>query len=417
MAKGHPFIGKRFGNYRIRAEIACGGLGCVYRAEHVFLPRTAAIKLLHTAHLESQVSRGKFLQEARLLDWLSHPHILPIYEFGTEGDLPYLVMEYAPGGSLRDLLRQRALQPFSLQEAISILSQIGDALYYAHQKGIIHRDLKPENILFRRRDHVLLADFGIAIVQTATTLEQLADASGTPAYMAPEQFRGEVSRRSDQYSFACIAYELITGHKPFTAPGTLSMALKHLQERPVPPTQLNANLPPQIDAIILKGLEKRRVNRYPDIQTFIEALRMLSSLSRDQSINAQASLSALREKTKEQYLDDGTRLYQSGRYAEALAAYTQALLLDSSYAEAYLGQGNALYYLERPKEALEAFEQAIHFEPRVAIFYNNKGSVLSSLRRYREALAAYKQALRLDPSLAEAQRGKDCVLRKLGKIR
>lgn len=272
MTNGYPSIGAFFGNYQITAEIACGGLGCVYQAQHAFLPRTAALKLLRPERLQSRVTRDKFLQEARLLDQLSHPHILPIYEFGIEDGLPYLAMEYAPGGSLRNLLRQRPARPLPLKKASLILSQIGKALYYAHQRGVIHRDLKPENILLRRRDDALLADFGIAIRQTTATLEQRADVSGTPAYMPPEAFRGNISRRSDQYSLACIAYELVTGRKPFTAPDTLSMAVKHLQERPAPPTRLNASLPPQVDAIILRGLEKRRVNRYPDVLAFIEEL-------------------------------------------------------------------------------------------------------------------------------------------------
>jgi serine/threonine protein kinase len=256
MRTGNPYIGRYFGNYQVIAEIDCGSFGCVYQAQHTFLPRVAAIKLLHVARLRSQEAHNAFLQEAQLLERLKHPNILQIYEFGLDDGLPYLVIEYASRGSLRDLLNSRTSQLLPLRDVISIIAQVGQALYYAHQQGVIHHDLKPENILFNEQNDALLADFGIAIVRT-TTLEQVADMNGTPAYMAPEQFRGKASRRSDQYSLACIMYELVTGRRPFTAPDAISMGLKHMQESPIPPTWLNPNLPPQMERVILKALEKR----------------------------------------------------------------------------------------------------------------------------------------------------------------
>jgi serine/threonine protein kinase len=395
MESSDAYIGTQFGNYRLTAKIACGSFGCIYQAQHSFLPRYAAVKLLHTARLHSQRAHEMFLQEAQLLERLKHPHILPIYEFGIDSGLPYLVVEFASGGSLRDLLRQWSPQPLPLEEAIFIISQVGDALHYAHQQGIIHHDLKPENILFNSSGDALLADFGIAIVRDTATLEHVTEVNGTPTYMAPEQFRGKVSRRSDQYALGCIAYELVTGRLPFTAPDAISMGLKHMQESPIRPRLLNSSVPSQIEHVILKALEKRRINRYPDVITLIEEL----------------------QKTKEQYLNEGNELYSLARYREALAAYEQALHLDSHFVNAYLGKGNALYALSRYEEALIAFEQAIHLDPKNAALHNNKGSVLYWLGRYREALAAYEQALRLDPRLENARHGRDLVLRLLGRSR
>ena len=417
MESNNPNVGKYFGNYRITAMIDCGSYGCVYRAQHAFLPRVAAIKLLHAAYLQSQEAHDKFLQEAQLLEKLKHPSILLIYEFGIDNGLPYLVTEYASGGSLRDLLRLRSPRPLPVEEAVSIISQIGDALYYAHQQGVIHHDLKPENILFNRRGNALLADFGIAIVRTTATLEQVTEVNGTPAYMAPEQFRGTISRRSDQYSLGCIMYELVTGRQPFTAPDVISMGLKHALEPPDPPTWLNPDLPAEIEYIILKALEKRRINRYPDIFTFIQALQALSIAQVHMPTRQQDNSLTLVWKIKEQYLNEGVQLYSLGRYREALAAYEQALDLDPHFADAYFGKGNALYFLGRYEEALRAFEQAIRLAPLNAAFHNNKGSALYSLGRYKEALAAYEQALRLDPHRVSAKRGRSLALRCLGRLR
>ena len=417
MASRNPYIGSYFGNYRITSEINCGSFGCVYRAQHAFLPRVAAIKLLHATRLQSQEAHEKFLQEAQLLEKLKHPHILPIYEFGVNNGLPYLVTEYASGGSLRDLLRRRSSLPLPLEEAIFIISQIGNALYYAHRRRIIHHDLKPANILFNGRGDALLADFGIAIMLTTATLEQVAEVNGTPAYMAPEQFRGKVSRRSDQYSLGCIIYELVTGQPPFTAPDAVAMGFKHLRERPISPTQLNPSLPQDIEKTILKALEKRRINRYPDVLTFIKELQALSVAQRLTSARQRASSLSHVGKTREEYLNEGIKLYALGRYTEALIAYEQALHLDPHFADAYFGKGNALYYLGRYEEALTAFESALRLDPNNAALHNNKGSVLYSLDRYREALMAYEQALHLDHNLASAQQGRSITLRRLRRSR
>ncbi len=416
MRTGNPYIGRSFGNYQVIAEIDCGSFGCVYQAQHTFLPRVAAIKLLHVARLRSQEACNAFLQEAQLLERLKHPNILQIYEFGLDDGLPYLVTEYASRGSLRDLLNSRTSQLLPLRDVISIIAQVGEALYYAHQQGVIHHDLKPENILFNEQNDALLADFGIAIVRT-TTLEQVADMNGTPAYMAPEQFQGKASRRSDQYSLACIMYELVTGRRPFTAPDAISMGLKHMRESPIPPTWLNPDLPPQMERVILKALEKRRINRYPDVLTFIRELQALLVTQTHISIRRQANSLTRADKTKEQYLNEGIQLYRLGWYEEALATFEQALRLDPHFADALFSKGNALYFLKRYEDALLAYEQAIRLDPYNPAFHNNKGSTLYSLGRYREALAAYKQALHIDPHHASAQQGKKLALRRLGRLR
>ena len=180
------------GNYRIVAELGRGGFGDVYLAQHIFFANRpqVAIKLLR-ASLFSPKERERFIQEAQLLNMLTHAHILPILDAGMQEDLPYIVMEYAPGGSLQDRLDKNAGQPFPIDEAITLLTQIGEALHYAHQQNIVHRDLKPDNILFNAKGEAVLADFGIAAILSSARTREVGDA-GTPAYMAPEMFAGKV---------------------------------------------------------------------------------------------------------------------------------------------------------------------------------------------------------------------------------
>src|SRR2546430_10819049 len=152
MPKENSYIGKQIGNYRIIEELASGSFGRVYKGVHIFLSkRFVAIKLLQRMYLGSQKERESFLQEAQFLEIVKHPHILPIYDVGIQDGIPYFVTEYAPNGSLRDLLQQYHPHPLPVDEALTILTQIGQALHHAHQRNIIHRDLKPENILFNAK--------------------------------------------------------------------------------------------------------------------------------------------------------------------------------------------------------------------------------------------------------------------------
>jgi serine/threonine protein kinase len=236
------YAGKTIGNYRMSALIGSGGVGSVYQGEHAILnERIVAIKMLHT-HLGSPEQRTHFLEEARLLGHLQHPYILQIFDTGIEAGLPYIVTEYAPHGSLRDVLNRNMHTILPEELPLTLLRQVGEALAYAHQQHIIHRDLKPENILFNATDEALLADFGIATTLSTSSVKY-STVMGTPAYMAPEQFQGTLSHQGDQYALGCIAYELFTGQKPFDAPDFFAMGFKHLRDTPIAPHQLNPLIP------------------------------------------------------------------------------------------------------------------------------------------------------------------------------
>jgi len=210
-------IGRQIGNYYLVAEIASGSFGTVYRAHHhILTDRVVALKVLHM-HMPTR-ERERFVQEARFLARLAHPSILSVVDVSFDNGRPYLVSVYASRGSLRELLNKTRLLPPS--QVLAILAQVGDALSYAHQRNIVHCDLKPENILFDAQGNALLADFGIATVLSTMSVKQLADVEGSPSYMAPEQFQGQISKEVDQYALGCIAYELVTGQRLFSAPST-----------------------------------------------------------------------------------------------------------------------------------------------------------------------------------------------------
>lgn len=220
MTNSDPWIGAQVGNYRLVEIINSGTFGSVYKGKHLFFEHdpVVAIKLPRaTFHTEEECSA--FIQEAQLQRRLRHPHILPILDAGFQNSMPYLVTMYAAGSSLRTRLGKRNGQPLPLDEALMILTQVGQALHYAHQyqPSVVHRDLKPENILFDEQGNVLLADFGIAVLLSSIRTG-LVGSGGTPPYMAPEQFEGLASPKSDQYALGCLAYELLTGWKVFSIP-------------------------------------------------------------------------------------------------------------------------------------------------------------------------------------------------------
>ena len=272
MAQNDDYNGKQIGNYRIEQQIASGSFGTVYLARHVHLKqRIVVVKILHTLNLDSAEEKEQFLQEAQILETLKGlPNILPLLDVGIDGNVPYMIAEYAERGSLRMYMREHGI-PLPMREALTIIGQVGHGLENAHDQGIVHRDLKPENILFNAKGEAMLADFGISTMLSTTSVVY-ARVEGTPAYMAPEQFQGEVSKESDQYALACIAYELLTGHKLFEASNLVAIGYLHTTRAPIPPRQLNPQIPVSVEHALLKALSKERTERYPSVSAFVAAL-------------------------------------------------------------------------------------------------------------------------------------------------
>lgn len=378
-------IGKEVGggSYRIISRINCGTFGCVYRAQHTIFDNApiVAIKLIHTPMMSPE-EREVSLREARLLNILKHKHILPIIQAGVEHDILHIVMEYAEGGSLQDHLQRQNGRPLPQEEAFRILKQVGAALHYAHQQHIVHRDLKPDNILFNARGEALLADFGIAAILLSGT-ERLGR-GGTPAYMAPEQFEGWVSPKNDQYALGCIAYELLTGRKPFKVKGVTleNLWYQHAKVAPITPKQYNQQLADAVAQAILTALKKERTARYKDIATFLEALSS--------------------QKTARQWFDEGNAFFAAHKYEEAVKAYDEAIRLQPTFNDAFTNRGAALNKLGKNDEALQAQDTSIQLSADDAIAHYNRGNVLKNMGRNIEAIAAYQMAIQLKPKYVEA---------------
>lgn len=294
-------IGTQLGRYHVIAQIGSGGMGDIYLAEQSGLGRQVAIKVVRGTGLHDEVARQdmerRFAQEARAVANLEHPHILPVYDYGQQDGVHYLAMQYAPDGSMADVLspgpRQLLTLPLAPAIVADIIGQGAEALQYAHDQGVIHRDIKPQNLLVRvlarplpgagplppntdtspatpLKLHVLLADFGLA--RFLADLSGHTANTGTPLYSAPEQYMGRPQPASDQYALACVAYLLLTGRPVFD--GTVvELYHQHLNGDVAPPSSVNPTIPHALDDVLARALAKEPQARYASVREFDAALR------------------------------------------------------------------------------------------------------------------------------------------------
>jgi serine/threonine-protein kinase len=269
--------------YKVIRRLGEGGMGAVYLAEHVVIQKKMALKVLAPELARRPDLVARFLQEARSASRIGHENVIDISDFGQAGDgYVYIAMEFLDGRDLGDLVRSKGALPWPRTR--DIVMQICRALRAAHDKGIVHRDMKPENIYLIHRegqpDFVKILDFGIAKVmgvgdQNGPRLTRTGMIFGTPEYMAPEQAEGkDADHRVDVYAVGCIIYHLITGQTPFVADSFMAMLTKHMMEDPVPPSVRRPDLAitPDMDALVLKALEKDRDNRYQSMAEFLDAV-------------------------------------------------------------------------------------------------------------------------------------------------
>jgi serine/threonine protein kinase len=264
----------QIGRYRILDELGRGATGVVYRAQDPAIGRIIAIKTIRlsdfTDESERERLRERLFREAQSAGMLSHPNIVTIYDIAEENGLAYIFMECVDGPPLEKVLN--GADPIPSENALTILRQTATALDYAHQKGIVHRDIKPANILIHERIHAKITDFGVAKIMSQQ-MTQSGVMMGTPNYMSPEQVQGHaVDGRADQFSLAVIAYEMLTGEKPFLADQLPALLFRIVREDPVPPQRLNPTIGPQVEMVLKKALAKSANDRYGNCLQFVDAL-------------------------------------------------------------------------------------------------------------------------------------------------
>jgi TolB-like protein/tRNA A-37 threonylcarbamoyl transferase component Bud32 len=287
------------GRYTIERLLGQGGMATVYLAQDSRHDRPVAIKVLRP-ELSASIGSDRFLREIKVAAHLQHPNILALYDSGEAGQFLYYVMPFVQGESLRARMDREG--QLSLPDAIQLTCETADALQYAHSKGIIHRDIKPENILIQE-GHALVADFGIARAVSQAGGEKLTEsgmAVGTPHYMSPEQAMGgdHVDGRSDEYSLACVVYEMLVGQPPFSGPNAMAILARHSMEA-VPSLQVVRHaIPDEVEDAIMRALEKTPADRFPTVREFSDAL-LQADLGPTARRTSPRAIQAMRRSTRE----------------------------------------------------------------------------------------------------------------------
>ena len=267
-------IGKVLGNrYEIIEKIGAGGMATVYRAKCHVLKRDVAVKILRDEFTTDNEFIKRFNAEAQAAASLTHPNIVSVYDVGHEGNLYYIVMELVKGKTLKEIIVEEGA--LSWKWAIDLAIQIARGLEKAHANNIIHRDIKPHNIIITEDGTAKVTDFGIAKAVSNSTITAFGVTTGSVHYFSPEHAKGgSTDQKSDLYSLGIVLYEMVTGRVPFDADTPVSIALKHMQEEPVAPKEVNSSIPASLNSIILKAIEKEPENRYQSATEMITDLEI-----------------------------------------------------------------------------------------------------------------------------------------------
>ena len=355
------------GRYELLEKIGEGGMSVVYKARCRILKRFVAIKILKPEFIKDSKFTESFRREAQAAAGLTHPNIVNIYDVGREGNIYYIVMELIEGRVLSDIIKEEG--PMEYHRAIEITKQIASALGFAHKNNIIHRDVKPHNILITGTDIAKIADFGIAkAVNTSTIVDNSAEGvMGSVHYFSPEQARGGyVDERSDIYSLGIVMYEMLTGRVPFDAENPVSVALMHINDEMVPPSQLTPGIPPGLEQVIMKATDKYQENRYASAEELIEDLDNIELVTRVvgapavKKNNVTAPAREIQTRNEEPMEDDGKKKSKKKIIiALAIAVAVIAGLIGAGFATGFLGASKIPDLTDKTfAEAVEIAEDA-----------------------------------------------------------
>src|SRR5690242_8053582 len=265
------------GKYEIKRPLGRGAMGTVYEGWDPIIERRVAIKtvkLPETSDPETEEALARFRREAQAAGRLTHPNIVGVFDYGETDDLAYIVMEFVDGPPLKNLLDKQ--ERFAITDTIRVMEDLLAGLQFSHERGVVHRDIKPANVMLTSNGQAKIADFGIARIESSS-ITQMGTLLGTPAYMSPEQFMGQVvDARTDIYSSGVLLYQLLTGERPFEG-GMSAIMHKALNTDPPIPSQISVTCPPAFDAVVRKAMAKRPEDRFQSAAAFLDALRAAAS--------------------------------------------------------------------------------------------------------------------------------------------
>lgn len=455
--KGDSFIGRIIDEkYKILERLGDGGMGSVYKAEHLLMSRTVALKILRRSladDAENDEFVRRFQVEARTASKINHPNAVTIHDFGLEGDSPYLVMEFNEGRSLKDVLAETG--PLAVPHVISIMSQVCEAIDEAHSHGIVHRDLKPDNIMISKKrdgsDFAMVLDFGIAKILSGggkdTRLTKTGSVIGTPRYMSPEQVvSGEIDARSDIYSLGVILYEMLTGDVPFDADSAMQLMMKHINETPKPIREFKPelNISEEIEAVVAKALAKDPAERPQSVLEFRAELRRAAGVASGTFPGIEGSGTFAQSSFAK---SASPRRAKSARFSWPLAVVLSLIVISALAGVFIFGRGHASKVSsangeprktagqETPPEtpdaesvagesqldadlieqgaeqmssgnymqAVSLLEEALKLYPENPIVYKKLATCYTNLGRDEEALKYYREAVAKDPTDAKTK--------------
>jgi serine/threonine-protein kinase len=397
------------GGYRIVEPLGRGGTSVVYRAEHVRLGRSAALKLLEG---DGDGYRERFLRESRLAASLDHPNIVPVYDAGEEAGVLYIAMAHVDGCDLKTLLVEEGRLP--LRRALRIAGQIAGALDAAHARGLVHRDVKPGNILVGADDRALLSDFGVVKELRSPGTTRTGTFVGTIDYCAPEQIEGrEVDARADQYALACVLYECLVGIAPFHRSSDVAVLNAHLHAAPPKLSKAAPDLPPALEPVLAKALSKSPLDRYAGCGEFVAAARAAAAETRVDSRRLAVSLALLAAAA---LVGAAAALGGWALFHDVPAPRTTTVVvrqppsrspvaLDTLVLQSTDGRtlNDAAFFLINAKEwtrAIPFARRAVEYAPKTSVTYGyatfNLGLALLKVGRCDESLPLLKRALRIE---------------------